>query len=166
MFQPPWSCSLTSQAWSAGCHPCRRKTSETVTHLKFVRGLFDGDCSFLWYVFIMYAFFTCKCISKFLDLDGLVKFPWPWNMYLYSSMKKHGMIAPWDDSSHSPQVWRGKAEPFWPTVCCRSLSLAPIFFNTGNAVEKGGCIVRFDSSMDRHKSRLQWLVADHEACIA
>ena len=32
-----------------------------------------------------------------MDLDGLLKFPWPWNMYLYSSgLKKHGMIAPWD----------------------------------------------------------------------
>ena len=106
----------------------------------------------------MYAFFTCKCINKSLDLDGLVKFPWPWNMYLYSSgLKKHGMIAPWDDSSHSPQVWRGKAEPFWPTVCCRSLSLTPNFLQHRNAVEREGCRVRFDSSIDTRVGYNDWL---------
>ena len=78
---------------------------------------------------------------------------------LYSSssgLKKHGMIAPWDDSSHSPQVWRGKAEPFWPIVCCRSLSLTPNFLQHGNA-EREGCIVRFDSSIDTRVGYNDWL---------
>lgn len=96
----PQILQLALQAWSAGCHPCRRKTSETVTHLQICEGLVRWWLQLPVICFYHIIFFTFKCINKSLDLDGLVKFPWPWNMYLYTAWWRnmerlpHEMTAP------------------------------------------------------------------------
>ena len=53
------------QAWSAGCHPCRRKTSETVSNLKCVR-----VCLMLTVASCDMFFFTFKCINEFYQILG------------------------------------------------------------------------------------------------
>ena len=74
-------------------------------------------------------------------------------MYLHSSIEET-----WNDCSmRCPRF--GEARPnhsglLFAVAACRWLQ---IFYHTGNAVEREGCIVRFDSSIDTRVGYNDWL---------